>query len=212
MRDKLSYANVMATIAVVGVVAGGAGALAALPDSSGQITACYVPKDVTKTVRQGGRRIKKVLKKKGAVRMLVTGTKCAKGESKLVWNQRGPQGIQGLQGLQGLQGIEGAPATRLFAYVQDDGSSNAKIPYGPGATGVTEGAVGAYTVTFNRSLDNCTAFAQPGYGRPNIGSSAAPPAVALVSILSGGQVNIVFVPTNDTAPASDTSFMLAVFC
>lgn len=82
LRPRLTYANVMSTIAVVAALCGGAFAVAALPDKSGKINACYV----------------KSGKRKGSVRLLVSGTKCAKGEKLLSWNQRGPQGDPGAPG------------------------------------------------------------------------------------------------------------------
>jgi hypothetical protein len=91
LRASLTYANVMSTVAVVAALTGGAYAVAAIPDAGGKVNACYF----------------KSGKKKGQVRLLVSGTKCRKGETKLSWNQQGPQGAQGLQGLAGQQGDRG---------------------------------------------------------------------------------------------------------
>jgi hypothetical protein len=96
--ERLTYGNVVATLALVVAVAGGGWAIGKLPDSQGRITACYVPKDVKKRVTVRGRRVTRVVKRKGSVRMLVTGTRCTRGEAKLVWNQRGPQGPPGAPG------------------------------------------------------------------------------------------------------------------
>jgi hypothetical protein len=93
LRATLSYANVMSTVAVFAAITGGAYAVAAIPSGGGQIDACYF----------------KSGKKKGQVRLLVSGTKCRKGETKLAWNQQGLQGPQGLQGLAGQQGDRGLP-------------------------------------------------------------------------------------------------------
>lgn len=75
LRDRLTYANVMATIAVFAAVGGGAFAVGAIPDGEGKINACYVPSG----------------KKKGHVR-LVTKAKCRRGERHVAWNQRGESG------------------------------------------------------------------------------------------------------------------------
>lgn len=67
---------------------------AAIPDASGVITACYT--------------------KLGTFRIIdaEAGQKCAKNETKLTFNQMGPQGPQGLPGAQGAQGIQGDPGPK----------------------------------------------------------------------------------------------------
>jgi uncharacterized membrane protein (UPF0127 family) len=85
LRVRITYANVMATVAVVAALGGGAyAALAAIPGSNGVIHACFK-------------------KKKGNLRV-VNKPKCKKKERALTWNQTGPQGIQGVRGLQGVPG------------------------------------------------------------------------------------------------------------
>ncbi len=82
LRVRVTYANVMATVAVVLALGGGAYvALGKIPDSNGVIHACYK-------------------KKKGSLRV-VNRPKCKKKERKLAWNQTGPQGKQGRRGFPG---------------------------------------------------------------------------------------------------------------
>jgi hypothetical protein len=102
--SHLTYANVMATVAVFLALGGGAYALSGIPDRSGVYHGCVNPKAgalrvvkaasscrKTKTVRRGTRRVR------------------IPGESAIAWNQQGRPGIQGIQGLQGLQGNQGPP-------------------------------------------------------------------------------------------------------
>ena len=106
-RPRLSFANVTAMTGLVVALAGGTWAIGAIPDSQGRINACYQPTNVYNTVRVGDRRVRRVVKRAGQMRLLVTGTRCARGERKLVWNQQGPQGLQGVQGAQGIPGAQG---------------------------------------------------------------------------------------------------------
>jgi hypothetical protein len=115
--SRLTYANVMATVAVFLALGGGAYALTGIPDRGGVYHACVDPKAgalrvvktarscrKTKTVRRGTRR----------VRIL--------GESAIAWNQQGPRGATG-QGVPGQNGAPGAPGSALaFAHVNSDGT------------------------------------------------------------------------------------------
>ena len=109
LRVRLTYANVMATIAAFAAIGGGAFAIGAVPDREGRIKACFVPKG----------------KAKGDVRILVSGSKCRKGEAKVTWNQRGRRGRRGAQGEpgpQGLRGLQGpAGSGRAYAVVNPVG-------------------------------------------------------------------------------------------
>src|SRR5512139_4002093 len=66
------------------------------------------------------------------------------------------QQVEGLAKQPGPQGPPGAPgqdATKLFAYIRDDGPAvTANVQYGSGVTAVSDPAgVSQYQVTFNRS-------------------------------------------------------------
>lgn len=138
LRLRLTYANVMATLAVVIAVAGGTWAVAGVPDGEGQISACYVPRDVVRNVRVGNRTVRRVVKEAGETRLLVTSTRCPRGERKLTWNQQGPGGPTGPIGPAGATGSPGASGS-------------------PGAAGAN-GANGATRVTV-RSGANATSTA-----------------------------------------------------
>jgi hypothetical protein len=77
-------------VALIGlVVAVGGLSIAAVRDKQGRIVACYA----TKT---------------GDLRVLAKGTRCARGEKQLKWNQRGPRGLPGAAGQPGTAGQAGA--------------------------------------------------------------------------------------------------------
>jgi hypothetical protein len=88
IRSHLTYSNVIATIALFAAL-GGAGAFAAtsLVGRGGTIAAC--------------------VGKRGAVRIVPAGKKCAKGEKAVSWSQRGERGLPGPQGPAGQPGIQG---------------------------------------------------------------------------------------------------------
>ena len=75
-------AGILGMAGAIGVVAL---VQASIPDRSGVIRGCY-----SETT--------------GALRVVDGVATCPKGESGLVWNTRGPQGIQGAQGLPGVSG------------------------------------------------------------------------------------------------------------
>lgn len=86
-RPHLSYANVMATIAVFIAIGGGALAATSFIGSDGKIHGC--------------------VSKKGRLTVLKPGKKCTKGQTAIAWNQRGPAGQNGQNGLPGQNGAQG---------------------------------------------------------------------------------------------------------
>jgi hypothetical protein len=91
LRDKLTYANVASTLALIGVIGAGAFATAAVVNDDGEIQACY--------------------KKKSGALKLMTGKKCGKGQKKITWAQEGPPGPQGPGGQAGADGTNGTPGS-----------------------------------------------------------------------------------------------------
>lgn len=88
LRPRVTYANVVSTLALVFALAGGSyAAVQSIPDKDGVINACF--------------------KKKGGAVRVVKGTKCRKGERRLAWSQRGRQGLRGLTGPTGPTGAAG---------------------------------------------------------------------------------------------------------
>jgi hypothetical protein len=94
--SRLTYSNVVATLALFAALGGGAyaGIIKDPVGPDGDIDACYHKKSGDLDVRKG--------------------RKCNRGEKKVSWSQVGPQGAQGPQGDEGEPGpdgsIQGAPA------------------------------------------------------------------------------------------------------
>ena len=91
LRNRLTYANVGVTIALV-LGTTGIG-IAAIPGSGGLINACYE-------------------KRSGSIRVVDERKKCRRGERKLSWNQRGVPGERGAPGESGAPGQPGAQGER----------------------------------------------------------------------------------------------------
>jgi type VI secretion system secreted protein Hcp len=114
----MSWKPVAVATAIL-IVAGGAAAVASIPDSEGVIRACYS----TRT---------------GAVRVIdgEAGATCQRGERALDWNQRGPAGEPGEPGAPGAPGPQGpagpagpsdATAMGEPAFLACDGESQGEI-------------------------------------------------------------------------------------
>jgi hypothetical protein len=220
IRSRLTYANVMATGAMFVALGGSAYALNGGPDNSGVFHGC-------------------VSNRTGALRVVKSANSCAKahgrgrhrdpGETAISWSQQGPPGQPGLQGTPGQKGDPGTPgqpgdpgtpgqnATKLFAYVDDFGASTAAaVQYGNGVTSVTDPTGNSeYTVTFDRSLQNCVVEAEPGFGDPTV-SAVSDDATGVITMNQGGQHDQVAVeftrPSVANDPVVDTSFMITAFC
>jgi hypothetical protein len=74
----------------------------------------------------------------------------------------------------------------------------------------------AYTVTFDRNLQNCVVDAQPEFGYPTGNAGAADTATALISMNANNnhdQVSVKFRQvTVANAPTVDSSFVITAFC
>jgi hypothetical protein len=91
MRQHLSYANVVATLALVFAMSGGAiAATGGFTAASSGIKACV-----------GANGVLKVL----------TGKKCRSGQKAVSWSQQGPAGPQGPAGARGATGATGSTGT-----------------------------------------------------------------------------------------------------
>jgi hypothetical protein len=130
---------------------------------------------------------------------------------------QGPTGATGPQGPQGLQGQPGQDATKLFAFISDGGANQstntAGVVYGSGVSSVTDpSGDSAYTVTFNRSLQNCVVEAEAGTGDPigSNGSAFSYDSIPTVSIKgSDAQVRFLSAVSHNIV---DSSFMITAFC
>ena len=143
---------------------------------------------------------------------------------------QGIQGVPGVAGIQGLQGIQGDPATRLWAVVDIDPTSNAlTLVRGSGAVSVAHAdgtfqCNGGHTcvkVTFNQPVETCgysatigAASAQTlhtGGCHSRTGRSPSPNAVpdGIGGMTSDNNAVAVEAPGYNAGYAS---FYLSVFC
>jgi hypothetical protein len=111
-RSHVTYANVVATLALFLALGGGAVAAANFVSSDGQIHAC--------------------VSKAGSPVLVKAKTHCNKGQSAISWNHRGPQGNPGTQGAQGNPGTQGAQGNAGAPGL--DGTNGA--PGQPGPSGI----------------------------------------------------------------------------
>jgi hypothetical protein len=84
VRPRITYANVAATVALV--LAASGFAMAANPGSDGVVKGCLSKGSRVLSVPKSG--------------------KCANGEKKLSWNQKGPRGFTGKDGASGMSAYE----------------------------------------------------------------------------------------------------------
>jgi hypothetical protein len=137
-RKHLSYANVMATIAVF--VALGGSSYSAITLSKNSVKSRHIGKGQVKRSDIG--------------KNAVTSAK-VKNFSLIAQDFRAGQLPSGPPGQQGSQGPPGEPATKLFAAIAVDG----KLVHGTGVTAAVRTSEGHYTVTFDRSLNGCVGTA-----------------------------------------------------
>jgi hypothetical protein len=206
IRSRLTFANVTSLVALF--VALGGSSYAALNLPKGSVGSKQLRKNAVTSpkVKPGALLLSDFRRSQ---RSMLRGPAGAQGPA-------GPQGVPGPSGPQGERGEQGLPATRLFAHVAGAGT----LGYGSGVTAVSRPATGVFDVTFNRSLEGCSAVADSGLGigvsgsssflsqvRPFIGAFAPDNNTVHVVIdriqLSGGVLTAV--PQND-------NFHLAVFC
>ncbi|HET6865411.1 MAG TPA: hypothetical protein VFH80_05790 [Solirubrobacteraceae bacterium] len=101
VRRCLTYANVMATLAVFLGLAGGAYAVTNAPASSGTFHGCVDKTTGALRVVQSARSCRPPIRRGGRT--------VNPGEFAIAWNAQGRPGRQGDQGVQGLQGLQGLP-------------------------------------------------------------------------------------------------------
>ena len=183
LRDRLTYANVVATLALFLVLAGGTA-----------VAAAQLGKNSV-----GSKQIKKgavtPAKLSAAAKATLTGPTGATGAA----GAQGPKGDPGVSGEPGIKGEPGQSATALWAVVS--GGSGGLVR-GSGVTSSHKRNTGEFEVVFDRDVSACsyqvTMATTPG-------DAVAEPKTAIA--------DGVFVETFESGgKLADKTFYLAVFC
>jgi hypothetical protein len=217
LERSLSYANVMATIAVFLALGGGAfAATTGFQAKDGTIHGCVSKRTHVLTVIKAGKR-------------------CARGHVALAFNAKGlpgaggpagatgpagpagPAGARGAKGdagdrgragMNGTNGTNGKNAVSLFVSTLEAGT----IVNSSGSVSVSRNAAGSYIVTFPRDVSTCV----PEVSIGNTSGNTLPGA--LVAARADGAINtnaldLVDVVTRNTAgTAVDLPFNLSMSC
>jgi hypothetical protein len=200
VRPRLTYANVIATSALVLAAGGGAFALA---DSPAEISACVRKADVTSP---------------GKPRIVPAGTVCTSSETLLVWNQEGVPGAVGPTGPTGPQGSPDTPQQVLDKITQVDGDGSgldASFLDGINSTGFLRTTGKAADADRLDNL-NSTAFAKRGasgtgtIGLSAIGANKCADVVFGISAIKVGDAVVVNIASGDALPARLTMTVLDV--
>ncbi len=209
---SLSYANVMATVALFAALGGGAfAATGGLKSKTGVVHGC-------------------VSRSTHVLRVLKAGKHCGRGSVALNFNskgvagvagavgptgpagapgQRGPAGLPGRDGQPGLDGTPGKNAVSLFVSAKENGT----IENQSGGVSVDVNAPGVFLVDFPHQVNNCVPTATIN---DSSGNGTSPGfALARVSPQNPGAADVVEVDTWSTAtgnPRASIAFNLAVSC
>ncbi|HTT93894.1 MAG TPA: hypothetical protein VMF55_04430 [Solirubrobacterales bacterium] len=187
---KLTYANVMATIALFVALGGASYAAIKLPKNS-----------------VGAKQLKKEAvtpaKLSGAAKSMLAGPAGPKGDK----GAPGPQGPGGDAGARGERGETGPPATALWAVVD----SNGEFVRGKGISTTHERQPGEYQVEFfERNVSQCDWQATLASGKTGI--FLPPLGQIAVRLDPSDDESLDVITTNDESHAMAASFHLAVFC
>src|SRR6476661_576200 len=102
LGSRLTYANVMATVAVFLALGGGAYALSGVPDRSGVYHGCVATSGALRVVAKASSCRKAKTVRRGTRRVRIP------GESAIAWDQQGRPGANGVNGNNGVNGTNGA--------------------------------------------------------------------------------------------------------
>ena len=193
---RLSYANVVASLALFMTLGGVGYAATQLPDNrvgTSQLKANAVTSGKVKN----GTLVKADFKSG----QLPAGAKGAAGAA----GPAGPAGAAGPAGPGGATGPAGAPATALWAFVRSDGTL---IRGSAAVTASAATSTGFVNVTFNRSVDGCI-----WQGTSGLDNFLLPPTAIVTTDRDPTIPNRVYIQTRDLAGTSVArDVMLAVFC
>ena len=189
IQRRLTYANVMATLAVfvaLGGSATAAGVFRGRPQASHVLSKAEVSK-------------KKAKKRRGP-----QGKTGAQGPA----GTKGDKGDSGGKGDTGTPGSAGAAATSLWAVVNPSFCSpNCSPARSKGVSSVTKSGTGVYAVDFNQAVSSCAAIAT--IGQTEGGSQVAG---GQISVLMFSSSSVIVYTYDKTGAAEDRWFHLGVFC
>ena len=128
-RLRIPWKVLVPTVAALG--AGGAVAAAAVPGSSGVITACYATNSYDNSLDEpiGALRI---IDPSDTTDTTPGANSCVPGEATVTWNQQGPPGAPGQPGQQGQQGQQGEQGQQ--GQTGQTGQTGSQGPAGPAGT------------------------------------------------------------------------------
>lgn len=199
IRKRLTYANVMSSIAVF-LMLGGATAFAASQLATNSVGAEQLKKNAVTATK---------IKKDAVTGPKVKANSLEASDFKAGQLPVGPQGSQGPKGPKGDKGDPGTPATKLWAVL--DGSGN--LVRGSGATSSSHPGQGRETVVFNQDVSGCVYLASPGSIVASSGSGSYPTqGETAVGPLSGNANGIVVTRATETGALVDFPVYVAVFC
>jgi hypothetical protein len=208
LRARLTYANVVATLALF--VALGGSSYAAISVTGKNVKNSSLTGSDIKNSSLTGKDVKNNSLTGSDIKSIRSGD--VSDHSLLAKDFKAGQLPQGATG---TPGVPGKDATKLFAYVHEGSTpdtSAADLVFGSGVTGVTDPAGNnQYTVSFDRSVRNCAILATEVSSDDGTDYNDAVPFVRLVADLHPNEAKIGF---SHGAPATpiDTSFNVAAFC
>ena len=193
---RVSYANVVASLALFLSLGGVGYAATQLPNNSVGTPQLKANAVTSSKVKNG--TLLKADFKSGQIPAGAKGAPGAVGPA-------GPAGSAGATGPAGVAGAAGAAATPLWAFVRSTGTL---IRGSAAVTGSATTGTGFVNVTFNRAVDGCVWLATSG-----LDNFSLPPAAIVTVDRDPTLPNTVYIQTRDTAGAAAArDVMLAVFC
>ena len=201
VRAQLSYANVVASLALAVALGGTSYAAVKLPAGSVGTKQLKRNAVISSKVEPGSLQLSDFRRSDRARLRGPAGLRGAAGVSGAA-GPAGPAGPAGAAGPAGPQGAVGPRAVTLFAHVTDVGD----LSYGSGVSAVARTAAGTYEVTFDRSVAGCVALGT--IGSPGFRDSDT----TLYADVGVPNDNTVGVEIQHTGALADNSFHLGVFC
>lgn len=201
LRSRLTFANVVSSLALFVALSGSAYAVTSLP--KGSVGSTQLRRHAVSNSKLANNAVSSAKVRDGS--LLAADFKAGQL----------PKGDPGAQGPQGERGAAGQDATKLFGYIDDfGGGTTAALEYGSGVTAVSDpaGEGNSYTVTFARSLANCVVIPTQGIGSPTSSASTLGVLRVDTSIGFSDPTKVTLTFYDNSSALRDTSFMIAAFC